>query len=455
MKTILSIKYSCNSTVLIICLILLILPTHNILAQETRLITISETIRIALRENINLKQISNLIGNSEIAVEQAGSNFYPNITASASAVRSFQKEDNSFSGLSAQTINTTLSSDVNLFSGFKQTANLQKARLELASDEEDYSYQQQLLMFETSSQFLQVVLDSEFVRIEKENLQVQQQQLQLIEEFWKAGKRSKADLLQQKADIKKAELRVLTAKRNLDINKLQMLQILGQPLTGNFDFASLNVEHLLSFLKNENIDMKTNVSDFQRSDIKAQVLQIEATQKLIKVEQSGYWPSISLFANAGSNYYNKNSALSLSNQLFDNNLNANVGLSFTLPIFDRSTTTHNVERAKIQLTDRELKLKNLQLDVNLDIQNAVQNYQTVLKKREAAKAQYEYSSEALNISEEQYNAGSITFVELSQLRYQNLSAAYGRISSDYDLLLKYIAVCFYKGDIKRAVSIFE
>jgi len=445
-----------NRTYVLIGLIVLSISPLRGQAEEIRSITIGEAVRIALQENLDIKQFSNQVATSEVSVKQARANFYPNLSASVSGRKNFSLNNAlTFDDPSSEALSTTISSNLNLFDGFNNIASLQKAKRDLAADEANFFRRRQLIMYETISQFLQVVLDRELIGVEKEDMESQQEQLRFIEEFYRAGNRSIADVLQQKADIAQSRLRVLNAERNYEVSRLTVLKTMGQAPTTPVEFIAPAIEQLVPTFVNLDTVRIADRALTLRPDIEAQKMEIEAARKQVQGAQSGYWPSVSLFANAGSNYSSADIASDFSEQLFDNNLNATVGLSLSIPLFDRLSTRNAVQQADIQLSNQELSLENLKLEMNFEVQQALLDFQTAVQQRAAAQAQLDYAQQAFEVSKARYTVGASTYAELTQARAHYVSAANDRVGADYGVLLRGMAIHYYLGDIDSAISMFE
>jgi outer membrane protein TolC len=114
-----------------------------------------------------------------------------------------------------------------------------------------------------------------------------------------------------------------------------------------------------------------------------------------------------------------------------------------------------VEKAKIQLSNQQLALESLELVAGLEFRQAVYDYRTSIQQRDVSLAQYRFTQQALTVVEARYRVGSATFIELAQALAQTLSAAYDLVSAKYDMLLKYVTVRYYRGDVEGSVSLFD
>lgn len=455
-------KINWYTRVLLVGVFLMGWPAGALLAQGVRSLTLGEAIQIALTNNIELQRSSNQVVTGELSVQQARSDFYPNLNASASVSEGYDRHVDPITdqteGRDIRALSVRLSSNVTLFDGFSNLASLEKSKLELAASEESLSQTRQSITFETISRFLQILQDRELLRSEQEYLEAQRQQLKRIEEFYNAGNRSIADVLQQQAIIAQTELRVLAAERNLDVSTLRLLRTIGLELTTGVEIVELSSEQLQQ-LAADPVDGDSNQlaqeALKQRPDVEAQNRRIDAVSEQVRMARAGYWPSLSLFADAGSNYSSRYEFGGFSDQFFDSKPNATIGLSLSIPIFDRSRTKHNVAQAKVRLADERLGLENLKQEITLQIQQAILDYQTARKQLDVAEAQLRFARQALEAAEERYDLGASTLVELTQSRAQYVEATNDRVEAQYNLLLHRVAIDYYLGDMDRRVALFE
>jgi outer membrane protein len=427
-------------------LLLLFFTELSASAQEVQQLTLREAVRLALQENIALKQVENQYQRSKIELRQARANLYPNLTASSSLSRDYPAQ-----GISGQSFSASVGSSVNLFNGFSDMSNIQSAEYSMQADKASLARERESISFEIVNRYLQMVLDSAFIAIEQENLNSQQLQLQQIQEFQKAGNRSIADVYQQMADIKQSELQVLNAVSNYDISRLQVLQTLGQSAEQEIKFMAPPVALIATNLPRNLDSLTLQLAVSTRNDAEAQRQQINVAVAQIRNARSDYWPSLQLSVSERSSYSGHLNNVGFNDQFFNDNRSTGIGLSMNIPLFDRLLTKHNVQRARINYDDQNLKLKNLELQIGSELRQALLNYSTAVKQREVAQALFQFRDESLKISAERYRVGAITFVELSQIRANFVDASYQQISADYNLVLQYISVFYYYGNIDQSL----
>lgn len=440
----------------------IIMCIHSLQAQETQVITVQDAIQTALHKNINLQLYANQVATNRVNANQEKANFYPEITGSALASKNVIESDyaGTFmpSNRNSSSIDFQISAGIGGLNILHSLAAHKSAKLEVSSSETNLNQMQQLITFNVIADYLSILQSQEFIQVEEENLKAQQEQLKQIETFYQVGKRTEADLLLQQADIKQSELDFIKAERDFEINKIQIKQTMGELGNSVYKYAALNMDKIISAIeKNKVINGSENTEAWysNRHDFQAQKFKIDASNKNASAARSLALPSIGLNFDVGSNYYNSISNEAFTDQVFDRNLYAKAGLSISVPIFDRFRTKHNVEKAKIRLSNEQLNLENKKLTIQSEIQQARLDFKTAKIQRESAQAQYIYTQKALQITKERYAAGAATFVELSEARVKNLKAVYQKISADYEFILQYAAVHYAIGNLDKALEIIQ
>ncbi|MCP4149196.1 MAG: TolC family protein [bacterium] len=423
-------------------------------AEEIKSLTLEKAIQIAGDSNIYLKQNANLVSSAKITVKQKKANFLPDLSISATASKQTGKTYDTLSGEylndNNETFGLAVSSSNNLFNGFYDKASLKQSRFQLIAAEKNFSRANQSVVFETIQRFVRIITTSEAVGVEKANLKAQQLQLERIEAFSKAGKRPIADLYQQKAEISAAEFRILNAERDYEVSKLLLLETLGLTsgdgtLAADYQVETPPIELLMK--KAGVFDKNTEINEAQskRPDIQAEEMNIEAAKKGVKAAKSGYYPKLSCFKSLGTNYNSLFSYSDFSAQL-DGNLNFQVGLSLSIPVFDKFKTKNNVALSRLQLSNQKLELEKAKNRVNVEVSQAIEDYRTARKQIDVTSAQIKYTRAALESVEERYNVNASTMVELIQARTRYLDSTLDELEAKFNLLVRSVALAYYKGD---------
>jgi outer membrane protein len=441
-------------------LIILALPGQGhceIVAEQV--LSLNQAVIIALKNNPGLNQKVNAVESADISLSQQRTNLYPDLAIAASGSKRFDKASdqttNQTESRSFTAISTELSSSVNLFNGFADSAAIKSAEFELGAVRETLSRAEQTLVFETTSNFIQVLTDQALIQVEEENLEENRTLLESIDTFYQAGRLAISDLYQQQAQTKQAELDLLEAQRTLNLSKLLLMQIMGLAPTVRYQVATPDLEQLALPLADEDLDQLTLLALANRSDVKAQKQQVEAAGQQIRQSQAGRLPKVDLFASLASDYSSIGEENQFSDQFMDDNLNATVGISFSIPLFDRYLTRNNIAQAKIVQRNEQLTLKQTQLQLGLEISQAIQEYRTTQKQVEVVESKLTSARQSLSSYEERYRVGASTLVELTQSRTQYVSAAFDQIQAGYDLVTQEIAVAYYLGNLEPLLAVLQ
>lgn len=440
------------------CLWLAVAVAEPARGAATRTITLKSAIETALEANIDLRQAATQTESREISVRRSGMDFFPSLRLSMGASRGYGKDyeaaSDRFDWSASNSMNMSVSAGIDLFTGFGRTAALNQSRLELEAQRKSYARSREQVIFQTMQQFVLVVLDTDVIGVDEQYLEAQRSLLGQIEAFTTSGKRPIVDLYQQQASVADAESRLLLARRNLEVDRYGLLEIMALDPGIGCTIVAPDAERINAELAGFLPDDAAREASANRADLAAQRLQVEAAKKQITASRSGYWPTLSFSAGAGTSYRDPGS-YDFNDQFYNNNLNGSIGLSLSLPIFDRLSTYNSVAQAKVGLRQAQLGAQKLELQTAVEIRQAIEDYATAGKAVDVAEAQARYSAQALKNMEERYKVGASTLVDLNQVRTTNLQSSYNAINAKYARLVKGIAILYYSGGIDKAMPLFD
>ena len=117
----------------------------------------------------------------------------------------------------------------------------------------------------------------------------------------------------------------------------------------------------------------------------------------------------------------------------------------SIPLFDRGDhAALATQRAQIQADNARLALEDLQQDVGLEVRRAYLDYQAAQEQLER-EAQLRAAELALQTSQERYNVGAATLVEVTQARATQVQAASALVTARYNLLFQRTLIDYYVG----------
>jgi outer membrane protein len=440
------------------CLLLIIVagPPQGVLAQQTRTITFNEAVRIALEHNIALQRAANETEIQAINVDRARSRFLPDLNFSTNAGqsygRTFSQDEGRIIDETVESFNFRGSTNINLFNGFADMANLRQARLRLEEGDLQFERRRQTTIFNVISNYLALIERREQMRVLEENLSVQRQQLEQVEEFTRVGVRPISDLYQQQAEVAGAELNLLNAERAFDLAQVALIQTLGLEPYGVYEFVVPELDESRLDPRTLNLDQLMQQAFAARPELQAAERSIAASEEGIRIARSNMLPSIGLGAGYGSNYSSA-SSFSLADQL-DQRRGGSVGFNVSVPLFDRFTTRNNVQQARVQHNNARLGLDEARQTVALEVRQAYLDYLTAEKRLQVTEVQVAAASQSLEATQERYNVGATTLLELARATSAHMQAQSNRVQAMYDFLFREKLIEYYLGSLDPQLALF-
>ena len=384
--------------------IILIFCTLQISAQ--RVWTLQECVDTALMNNRNIKQQRLNYKSKVISYNQAKSDRLPNLNASISQNFNFGRSlsvDNTYQNSNSQNTSFSVSSGVNLYNGFRMKNAIEARQAELMAAGADVQKIEKDIILNVSAAFLQVLQNKELLRNADNQLQITRENMARRKELIEAGKLAQGEIFEIQAQEAKEELSRVQAENQLQLSLLDLAQVLELD-----HFQDIDVAVPVNLLENElallSADEVYSSALASRPEIRSAQYRLESSLKNIEIARAGYLPSLSLGAQWGTGYYNMSNMPtnpSFGTQ-FSNNISTGVGLSLSIPIFNRYEVKNQVENAKLNVESSKIDIENTKIELRKTIQQAYYN-------AIAAKNRWESSQKSVTANEESYRFASQKF----------------------------------------------
>lgn len=457
-------------------------------------ITFDEALRLGLERNTALRQATNAAEASDLAVSQARATFLPDLSASISPTQryglSFDQTTGRLEQESTQSLDANVSANLNLFNGFRDQNTLAESRIRAEASEHSLGRARQDVLFNVANQFLQVLLGSELVRIQAENLTADSLQLRQVEQLVEAGVRARADVLQQEAQVAQRELSLLQAEADLEVAKTRLVQILQLDPFGNYTFVAPSLDAVVLEEGTYDLEALLTAALDRRDDLRAQELQIEAAETGVRIARGGYYPTVNLFASYGSGYSSlaqravgepttipvtlpdgtpillggepltfdgprRVEDVPFGDQFFTDNRGGAVGLRVNIPIFDRFVTRAQVQRARLEAENERIRLDDLRQEVALQVRQGWLDYQNAAKQLDVTERQVAAAAAAAAAEQERYDLGVSTLTELTQARARLVEAQSARAQAVARFLFQQKLLDYAVGTLDPSARLFD
>ena len=426
--------------------------------------TLQECVDYALENNISIKQqeLSNNLIEEDIV--SAKGNFYPSVNASASQNFNFGSYiDNYGSRVSIDSRSNSfgVNTGVTLFNGNRNKNYLLQTKKNLEAAGFDLEKNKNDIMLYVVNSYLNALLSKENLTIAEDQVAISKSQLDKVKSLVDSGSQPMSTLYEAQATLANNEQQLTTAKNNVDLALLSLAQLLQISHRG-FDVQDVELNiNSASLIYNDTDDIYNKALSIL-PEIRSAELAVENSDISIDIAKGAYLPSLSFSAGLGTSYQHNqgekdvraiidpetNQVVYVPNgfgQQLEDNLGYNMGLSLSIPIFNRNQTKSSVAKAKINKQRAELQLLNSQVQLREDIEKAYADAKAALNQYISAETSLKAQEESFKNAQESYNLGVMTSFDFDQVRNRLVDAKSTLANAKYNFVFRTKLLEYYYG----------
>ena len=418
--------------------------------------TLQQCIEYALQNNISLQKSRLTKRSATEDLRQSEAALLPSLSASTNQSVGYRPWTNS--GVATVT-NGTVSTSVNktyyngsyglnaswtVWNGNRNRNQVKLNRLAEQQAELDSAYTANSIQEQIAQLYVQILYLSEAIGVNEQSLEASKMNEQRGQTMLEVGKMSKADLAQLTAQRATDEYNLVNAQSNLANYKLQLKQLL-EITDADFDVAVPEASDELALEEIPSLPAVYEAALAHRPEIANSRLSIQSSDVQLAVAKAQGLPTISMTGGLGT------STNSLSNNGWGNqmktNLDASIGASVSIPIFDGRQTRTAVNKAKLQQEQALLDLQDQQKKLYSTIEGYWLDANTNQQKFRAALLNVESEQQSYELLSEQFRLGLKNIVELMNGTTNLLNAQQNMLQSKYMTILDLQLLKFYQGEI--------
>ncbi len=410
-------------------------------AQESiqdSLLTKDEVIARALESNFGIKMANN---NVEIAENNQGilnSGYLPSLSGNGGYNynlndRVTEPEGGDVvdqRGIEGESFNASIDLDYTLFDGLGRFYNYKslKEQYNLSQLEARETIENTILQLLTV--YYEVARLSENMEVLEETLQISQERVKRAEYQFEYGQSNNLVVLNARVDVNTDSINIIETRQQLQNTKRDLNVILNRDINNR----QFQVDTLVDFIPQLQMESFLEQSSYNNVSLLQAQSNIIISDYDIKVSKSGYLPTVGL---SGSYGWNRN--ISAATAFFPGSTTTTDGLSAGLnlswDLFDGGQTSVAVQNAKITKENQKLQKKQIELEVERDIANALGDYENKLYIYRVQEENVLTNQDNFNRSEEQYRLGQISSIEFRQAQINLLDAKTSLNLAKYDAKL--------------------
>lgn len=383
--------------------------------------------------------------------------------------RTIDPTTNTFTTESNYNQSANLNTGVQLFNGgllHKQIKNARlgqkEAALEVEATEED-------VLLSVVQQFFQALFARENVTLASANLELLKNQEERTDAEVSAGSKPQNELLEIQAEVASSEQRLIEARNQQDLAKLQLKQLLRLPVE---DEVILQLPPAAN-IRPDQTDLLSVTELRKRAIAISPALQsaetrVESAALGIRMARSQYYPSLSLGGSFSSNYSSArrtsiNTGTSIMNQTvylegnpvtvgFENptfrlesipygeqlqdNWGLGFGLQLSIPIYSQGNTRANVQQAKINYHATQIQKEQQVQQFTQELERTITDLKSSYRSYIASEKTLDASTRFFDNIELSYNVGASTSFELINAQNRKEEAETNFLIAKYEYLAR-------------------
>jgi outer membrane protein len=439
-------------------LLLALMAWGSIEAQPMKL-TVEETVRIALENNVDINTSRMDVRQAQAAVDEAFGYAYPTVDLSGQFYHFFEKPMMPFPDFNAMLNNSTygvlfqeglveddgtkmlpMGTSLQSFSlSNNYEAKIQATQilfssavftgigaseryLELAK--ESLRSQMAATVTDAKTAFYAVILTREMLDILKQSQNNAEENYQNVKAMFEAGLASEFDALQVEVRVENIKPQVVNLENKLKEVKDQLKLVLGLDqsveieLAGNLDYKEFKLP-----------DTDKITSQAMESSYDLNILKLKRTvdEAFVDLEEADYYPTIGAFGS-----YSRTGA---SDDFEFLNYNTGiVGINFSINLFRGGQTSNKVQQKKIEVLKTDGNIRLLEQYLRQQIKAQVLEVQRVQSQVEAQQRNVKLAERAYDIAKVRYDEGTGTQLEIKNADMELITARTQLYQSQFDYL---------------------
>ena len=440
--------------------------------------TLQECIDYATSNNLQIGQNNLQVRTAENNLLTSKANVLPSINGQSNYTyntgRRIDPFTNTFANSRVLSQNYSVSSNVNLFTGFTNTQTILANQLSVIAAKYNNEQLKNNIALNVTNAFLQIILADELLIIATNQQNLTKDQSARGKLLYEAGRTAKGDFLQTEAQLATEELNVVNARNRLELTYLTIVQLLALETTENFeivkpDFSKTPIELPAYNVRNVYLTAVSNQPGILGADY-----QVKSAEHTLKAVRGNYYPSLSAFGGLGTGYselsrkiigYDTQSQnigsingqpinidvqvpiteLTPFSDQVNQNFNRTFGLSLNVPILNGFATRSRVTQQKIALDNAKLNSGIAKNQLLLDIQTAYFDAKSAFERYRATEKSVLALQEAFTYIQQRFDVGMVNAFEYTTSKNQLTSAQSNLAQARYEFILRVKVLDFYQG----------
>lgn len=428
-------------------------------SAQAKVWTLRECVEYAMVNNINIKSNMVDIELAELNTLQAKENYIPTVGANVGynmyTGRALDPTTYEYQNQTVNNINMGATASTSIFQGMLKYHTLKKSQIDLLSAKQDVAKFKNDISLNIALYYLEIIYNKELIVTLEKQIENSKVNVERMTKLFDVGSATKGEILDMQAQMANEEYSLVDGQNRLKTSKLNLCQLLELKDYEDFDVQIPDINDLANIFPQEDVEDIFNVAQ-SLPEIEGAKYRLQSSERNIKVAQSRMYPSIN--ANFGySSAYSDSRKIAVNtpagieyekykfwSQVKDNK-GSSLSVSLSIPILNQFMARNNVKIARFNHKKAEYALRNAEVKLYKDVQQAHNDAIGAMKKFDAALVRVKANEESISYSESKFSAGSITVTDYNIAKNNLLIAQAQMLQAKYDYIFKVQILEFYKG----------
>ena len=414
--------------------------------------TLRRCIRYAIQNNVSVKQIEQAKADREVSLDMSKKSWLPSVSANIGQnidVGRSPSKDGTIKDQSSTNSSFYLQTSMPLFEGLKIRNDIKAQEWNVLAATENLNKAIDDVSVNVFSYYMQVLFKREIENVAQEQILLCMNQLKRTETLVENGKIAKSQLYDMDAQLAKDKVTHTKAKNDVSLALLDLMQAMELNMEeSEFEIAlpkidEIVVEYMRGILSP---DMIYDEAASFKPEIKKQEYLLESSMRTLDIAKSGFFPRLSLNASYGNYYYHYTGFenASFSDQ-WDQNSRKTIGLTLSIPIFNRFQIRNNVRSAQIAIKNQKLAIEEAHKTLYKEIRQAYSNAIAAKELYFSSETSVKSSHKAFQYAEESYNAGKTSVFEYNEAKTKYIQSLSEQKQAKFDFIFRCKILDFYSG----------
>ena len=384
-------------------------------AQDTikpgETLDLTQCIAIALKMHPNVLGAAGSVMASQSKVSQARSNYFPQISWSATYDRTHPAGITSLPGGKGDSYydeyKTQVSLSQTLYDFGKTSTQVKVQALSANASQADLENVTSQIIFDVKQAYYGILQSKQSRDAYAEGVVQYQQHLDQAKSFYEVGIKPKFDVTKAEVDLSQARLNLLKAENGLRIAKITLNNAMGVPKAPSYEVQDTTTYQDYPIV----LETALKRGYDARPDLASASAKREAAQRSVDLARTGYYPVLS--GNAGYGW---------SGQAYPLDKEWTVGATLNFPLFSGFLTKSQVEEARANLEVAKANEEYIRQGIRFDVEQAYYNIKDAREGIVLAEVTVKQAQENRDLAQGRYAAGVGNTIEVTDALVAEINA---------------------------------